>query len=466
VHLLWLATAVLTSLISLSTLLVMLFVSRGFYLAWIYSKRLAKACAGSQHEVVAVRATDFSWRLLLESSSTLSLVALSFAFQSLWFLARAELLLEPGYLGLAVIGFSQASLANCSRFGAALCGMANNGMTGAEETEEVSGGDEWKTGNGAWDAKVLELASRGFTLRALLKFYGELGPKFDAAKHSTADVVRDAIIPMSCGTKYGNCAAAVVIMNGKTVVPERMVTHAWSNNFTHLVASVVANALRLPDYQDLVMRLSSPAELRALQAELYWKGLLDLSYWICAFSVNQHAGICRNLSNCPCGHQIFWSSTPPLHGKQSINCEMNKFVDMMSCLKCISPRFKQVIATDMSFNLFSRAWCVAEIHRGRQMRLSQSMAMHSEASLREHEAKLRGMKVQEMKASNPDDVELILSQISDLDAFNQEVQQLIFDTDGLVPTWCKGLEQMSLLGEVARRGYVLSRHSCNAPLCE
>jgi len=465
----WIATGVLTLVISLSTLLVMVLMARGFSLALIYSRREALECCGSQH-VLVERAMSFSKKLLVESVLTLSLVALSFASQSLWFFANADDEnpgMDAGYPCLAAILFSSASLANCSRFGAALCGISTSNMTKGsscrEKRDATKVAEDWKTGHEAWDAKTHELASRGITLQALLKFYGQLGskkmmPNFNAAEHRTADIVREAIIPMSRGTKYGDCAAAIVMMNGKTVIPQRMVTHAWSNNFTHLVASVLANALQVPDYHHLVGRLQSPEELRALQAELRWKGLLNLSFWICAFSVNQHAGICGGMS-CPCSHEKFLSDTPPLYGNQSINCEMNKFIDMMSCLSCISPRFEHFIATDMDFYLFSRAWCVAEIHCGRRLRLTQNMAMHSQLSLKNNKAKLKDLKVQEMKASNPDDVTFILSHISDVHAFNKDVQELIFAQDGLVQTWCNGLEQMHLLGKVARRGSARSTSS-------
>jgi len=136
---------------------------------------------------------------------------------------------------------------------------------------------------------------------------------------------------------------------------------------------------------------------------------------------------------------------------------MNKFIDMLSCMSCISPCFEHSIATDMDFNLFSRAWCVAEIHCAKRLRLTQNMAMHSPLSLKNNEAKLKDLKVQEMKASNPDDVTFILSHISDLHAFNKEIQDLIFAQDGLVQTWCNGLEQMQLLGSVARRGHARSQ---------
>merc|ERR1712048_701815 len=100
------------------------------------------------------------------------------------------------------------------------------------------------------------------------------------------------------------------------------------------------------------------------------------SYWVCAFCVNQHAGICGGnpyhgtdavtgveYPVCGCGLRKAWNTTEPVLDEdgRSIPCEMNKFDDMMELLSATDSNFAQVIAVDASFELFSRAWCVAEI---------------------------------------------------------------------------------------------------------
>ena len=100
-------------------------------------------------------------------------------------------------------------------------------------------------------------------------------------------------------------------------------------------------------------------------------GNMDSVYWICAFSVNQHSSICgMNLDQhqdpvtgiehptCPCGMPKALNATYPLDetGK-SISCELNKFDCMMSYLAHQS-RLQQVIAVDVNFDLFQRAWCL------------------------------------------------------------------------------------------------------------
>mmetsp|Transcript_48249 Transcript_48249/g.90303 ORF Transcript_48249/g.90303 Transcript_48249/m.90303 type:complete len:181 (-) Transcript_48249:19-561(-) len=131
---------------------------------------------------------------------------------------------------------------------------------------------------------------------------------------------------------------------------------------------------------------------------------------------------------------------------------MNKFHDMMGLLSARSPGFAQVVAVDAEFMLFTRAWCVAEIHKAQQMGTPQRMRIFSEANLQEQQGWLHELKVQEMKASNLADIELILSKIDDKERFNAELQSLIFGKDGLISTCNMGFERMSILGKVAQRG--------------
>jgi hypothetical protein len=46
--------------------------------------------------------------------------------------------------------------------------------------------------------------------------------------HGTSRHFTKAIIPLSCGSSHGDCAAAMVLM-GSACLPDRMVTHSWSN---------------------------------------------------------------------------------------------------------------------------------------------------------------------------------------------------------------------------------------------
>ncbi len=107
-----------------------------------------------------------------------------------------------------------------------------------------------------WQAKVEELAGRGFTLEALLNFYHGLGQEymthFDASKSTTADVVRQAIIPLS---QPHGCALATVMMHSVPTRPQKMVTHNWGNLFTDLVAAIVADSLGDAEFDLLAFML-------------------------------------------------------------------------------------------------------------------------------------------------------------------------------------------------------------------
>ncbi|CAE8677542.1 unnamed protein product [Polarella glacialis] len=345
---------------------------------------------------------------------------------------------------------------------------------------------KWTTGDEGWDRKVLDLAGRGITLRALLRFYRWLGtssvmPHFDPAKHSTADVARQAVIPLSKDTRHGSSSLSTVLMQGRSVFPMKMVTHSWSNRFSHLVAAVVADALDLPEYEGILGRLVRFG-IGALEEELYWKSKLDQTFWICLFAVNQHASICgrilpqecdpvtgRQPLPCTCGFAKFGSQTPPLrHDGQSILCEVNKFDDMMACIAAAEPGFAQLLAVDKDFTIFRRAWCVAEMHQAHSVRLPQKMLVFSEATLTRHKSYLKTLKVEDMAASHPADRDMILARISDKASFNEEVQRLLFDDGGLVEGWRGGFDHVTMLGEVARRGYerAVRGQSCQRELEE
>ena len=76
---------------------------------------------------------------------------------------------------------------------------------------------------------------------------------------------------------------------------------------------------------------------------------------MCAFAVNQNAGICGGNPNgeidpvtriphptCSCKRPKFFNKDPPLneHG-ESIECEMNKFDDMMALLAREDPTLRR-----------------------------------------------------------------------------------------------------------------------------
>ena len=81
----------------------------------------------------------------------------------------------------------------------------------------------------AWEKKTRELANRGISLEELLVFYKNLGDtvmqSFQPSVHTTTDVVRLAIIPLTASS----CSSYAQLVNkGAKVLPKKMVTHNWS----------------------------------------------------------------------------------------------------------------------------------------------------------------------------------------------------------------------------------------------
>ena len=84
--------------------------------------------------------------------------------------------------------------------------------------------------------------------------------------------------------------------------------------------------------------------------------------------------------------------------------------------------------------------------------LKQHVRVHSRKVLKDNEESLRTLKVEDMAASNADDVDFILNRISDKRVFNKRLQQLIFDDHGLLSNWHQldTLHQMHEIGNLLK----------------
>ena len=191
-----------------------------------------------------------------------------------------------------------------------------------------------------------------------------------------------------------------------------MVTHHWANRFRDLVAAVVADALHLSRWDSVAQHLSF-GDVEMLRERLAESGSLDSQYWICALCINQHASICGNsmgvrdtvtgdvLPFCDC-------STPKYFNDHPVECELNKFDSMMQHLhRRYAQGFLQVVAIDTDFNLFSRAWCVAELVEAHNSQMDQHVMLHSPTVLEEHSGQLSSLKVENCESSRPEDKEAI-----------------------------------------------------------
>lgn len=329
-----------------------------------------------------------------------------------------------------------------------------------------------------WMDTVAELASRGVRLRHLLDFLqllvqGDVMPHFDAERSTTNDVVRHAIIPLSRFSEEegaGGAALATVWNSGQPAFAEKMVTHQWGNIFVHLIAAVVADALGHFTYDKEVQLLKDSDGIDKVKDALHKHDALDTLYWICAFSINQHASICAShgpepeeplqradwevkrkdsvtgelLPLCTCQQCKIFNSRP-------VESELNKFDDMMAYLFHKVGGFTQVVAVDASFDLFTRAWCVAELVEAEMQQMPQRVILHSEASLLRHYDTLSHLDVGKCRASRAEDTELILSKIGDVGAFNSRLQWLVFGADGLFGKWASQMGSCALIGRLALR---------------
>ena len=311
-----------------------------------------------------------------------------------------------------------------------------------------------------WQKKVADLAMRRVSVELLLRFYLQLGDKdmthFDPERSTTNDVVRHVVIPQSREGQTGRSFAEKFGPKTASMMP-KMVTHHWSNRFCDLVAAVLADALGLKRWDLVAERLKRSDE--DLKEELYSHGALQWQYWICAFCINQHASICGNsmgvldtvtgkvLPCCDC-------ETAKYLNDQPVQCEMNKFDDMMAYLHRNCDTFLQVVAIDLHFQIFSRAWCVAELVQADASQLDQHMIIHSPNALEKNSGELKSIQVQDCSASREEDKLAILGKIGrkeEVEKFNQRLQQILLGNGGLLADWLDGQKLLQELGAISAR---------------
>ncbi|CAE8611228.1 unnamed protein product [Polarella glacialis] len=340
----------------------------------------------------------------------------------------------------------------------------------------------------SWDRTVQSLSARSLEVGELLEFFVRLGPSggasgaeavmpsYDPWRSTTNDVVRGAIIPLSragnFGLAYANCLPRATVSTSATL-PDCMVSHTWSALFLDLVAAVVADALELDEYGKVAQRLAAPGGARKLLQEVQRKSCQR--YWICAFCVNQHSGICNGFGSeptpgsdhysrwdagrrdtvsgdvfklCPCSAPKYFDG--PL-------CEMNKFDGMMGLLQLRQPNLRHLVAVDRRFELFSRAWCVAELVQSYLSNLPQTVLLLSNRALDVQAEDLETynflatLTVLECKASREEDRLQILAKIPDVYEFDVQLQAVIFGSRGLLRNALAGFDRVDAAARAARR---------------
>eukprot|EP00928_Gymnodinium_smaydae_P081974 TRINITY_DN65400_c0_g1_i1.p1 TRINITY_DN65400_c0_g1~~TRINITY_DN65400_c0_g1_i1.p1 ORF type:complete len:712 (+),score=70.90 TRINITY_DN65400_c0_g1_i1:61-2196(+) len=327
----------------------------------------------------------------------------------------------------------------------------------------------------AWDEVVRSLAERSIDVAALLEFYTNLGDWYHPKQHTTNDVVRRAIIPATrCGDR-GVSYAAFVQQHGHNNMPHCMVTHDWRNLFVYLVAAVVSDALGYDDYGSIADALScKKADQVVVEAEA--KGVLHRRYWICAFCVNQHKSICGSFPPPPIGDSTDYqrwfanrhdtvSGDPhkccdclePKSMHLAESCEINKFNDMMALLHREVSGFKQIVAIDEHFDVFTRVWCVAELVQAYLSGISQNVCLLSRRALDANHGdigvyvKLANLTVANCSATCPEDKEDILALIPDITEFDTQLQVVIFGSNGLLGRQLIGFDSLYTAARTALR---------------
>lgn len=356
-------------------------------------------------------------------------------------------------------------------------------------------------GSTEYDRTVDELASRGFTLGALLEFLCLLlertvMPSFDPDTSSTEQVAFGAAVPSSEHGPYSR-----VMTCGRRCYPKCLITHTWGNVFCHTLAAAVADTMEKRYFFHLIPRLRTAKRVRILMdeiASMSGNRLIEKTYWFCALSINQHRVGCHNQHNCEKGHLLKFSGlvgsdcqhctgascframgADDIHFKCSACeitlcrtckangvpvcgcdvdkvpagsdlCEVDKFDQMMVRLQSVHNDFYQVVALDKTGSALTRTWVVAEIAQAQRDRLVQKIQpfFPLRLSRREIATHIFNIDVRESQASNPADTEMILAKIGDKDKYNEEVRQVLLHHAR--PSVC----HMCVLGGVALFGVV------------
>merc|ERR1712008_246388 len=102
-------------------------------------------------------------------------------------------------------------------------------------------------------------------------------------------------------------------------------------------------------------------------------------------------------------------------------CELNKFDSMMASLSSTT-QLSQVIAADLDFEVFKRAWCVAEIVEADSLKMQQELVLHDMDSLHKHGSSLTQLSVHSCRATRVEDKEGIIQKIGDTAAFDRHLQ--------------------------------------------
>merc|ERR1719253_1751211 len=94
-----------------------------------------------------------------------------------------------------------------------------------------------------------------------------------------------------------------------------------------------------------------------------------------------------------------------------------------------STDFYQVVAVDVRFSIFERAWCDAELVQAYNRSMRQELKIYSQRCIIKHRSKLQRLDVRQCQASREEDKVEILGKISDIDDFNTMLRNMLLNND-------------------------------------
>ena len=157
------------------------------------------------------------------------------------------------------------------------------------------------------------MQDKGFSLRQLLLFY----QKYEAAgeitaKTTTEEVVKNIIIRDTAKERCHYMASEFMRGHGGGKRARRLASHAWKAEFMNTVLNILLDATAW-QRRDLTSRQFTTTEQDyGENFELYANGklraadllqhlapdILEKTFWLCIFAVNEHAAICGDCWKC------------------------------------------------------------------------------------------------------------------------------------------------------------------------
>merc|ERR1711963_577658 len=130
---------------------------------------------------------------------------------------------------------------------------------------------------------------------------------------------------------------------------------------------------------------------------------------------------------------------------------------MMALLHGEVAAFKQVVAVDGQFDLFTRVWCIAELAQAYMSGVPQHVCLLSNNVLEIENgefgiyAKLVNLRVTECRATRQEDKTAILAKIPNFPEFDSQLQVAIFGKRGLLSRQFVGFDTLYAAARSASR---------------